>query len=55
MYQNFQGSRKIELKSQLPLVSKKKKKKRHPLNFEDMKNPLWTNSSFLNFLQNVHS
>ena len=32
-YQTFQGSRKIELKTQLPLVSKKKtKKKRRILN-----------------------
>ena len=44
----FKGSRKIELKTQLTLVSKKK----YALNFADMENPLCTNSSFINSLQN---
>ena len=54
IYQSFQILRKIELKTQLPVVSKKKKKK-HALNFEDMENQLFTNSSFVNSLQNVQS
>ena len=49
--QNFQGSRKIELKTQLPLVSKK----RQALNFEDMENTFCGNSSFINSLQNIQS
>ena len=62
--QSFQGSWKIELKAKLPLVwknqtnkQKQKKiiKKNHALSFEDMKNPLCTNSFFINCLQNVQS
>ena len=49
VYQSFQGSRKIGLKTQVPLVSQKKDARK----FEDMKNPLCTNSSFINSLQNV--
>ena len=66
MCQSFQGSWKIELKAKLPLVSKQTNKKtnkshkkiikkNHSLSFEDMKNPLCTNSFFINCLQNVQS
>ena len=47
----FSRIAKIELKTQLPAVSKK----RHALNFEDMENSLCTNAAFVNSLQNAQS
>ena len=69
VYQGSQGSLKIELKTQLPLVlkkqqqktknkketKKKQQQKNHALNFEDIENLHCANSSFINSLHNAQS